>query len=287
MVIVRIWEGLGNQMFQYAYARALKAKGIEVGLDLDKTCDTIFAKYKNHSPRENAIENFRITIPSVMGEHCRNYSYLNNDTVVRKIIFWLACHSLWKYRFYEETIQAYSKRTARIRGDCYVKGWFQSEKYFMDIRSELLKEFIPKKKIRISGNLKNVLADKQSVSVHIRRGDYVKIYQALNAAYYKKAIEYLKGVYDNPVFLLFSDDLDWVKENIPMNGRYMYVNENGRLKDYEELFIMSRCRSNIIANSTFSWWAAWLNQNADKHVIAPKKWMESQGNIVPEDWTLL
>lgn len=94
----------------------------------------------------------------------------------------------------------------------------------------------------------------------------------------------MKQIYRNPIFLVPSDDLEWVKQNLQINGRYIYVNENGKLQDYEELFVMSKCKSNIIANSTFSWWAAWLNQNQREVVLAPKKWGKS---IVPEGWTLV
>lgn len=287
MIIVRIWEGLGNQMFQYAYARALKEKGILVRLDLDKSYDQVFAKYRNHMLRENGIQNFRISIPSIEVCSYRSYNYLNQNSVIEKVVFWLAKHSLWKYKFYEEEIQAYSDRTANIRGNYYLKGWFQSEKYFKHIRSVLLKEFTPKTKIRVSQKLRTAFEDLESVSLHVRRGDYVRINQALNIVYYKKAIEYMKQIYDNPIFLIFSDDLEWVKEHLFINARYIYVNEDRKLEDYEELFIMSRCKSNIISNSTFSWWAAWLNQNENKTVIAPKKWTKEQGNIVPDEWTIL
>ena len=87
--------------------------------------------------------------------------------------------------------------------------------------------------------------------------------------------------------MIFSDDLEWVKENIHIKGKCIFVNEEKKLEDYEELLIMSRCRTNIIANSTFSWWAAWLNQNKDKVVIAPRKWLKGQNNIVPKEWFIL
>lgn len=287
MVIVRIWDGLGNQMFQYAYARALKSKGIDVRLDMNKSYDEMFVKYKNNAYRKNGIQHFRISIPSIDVYQYGKYVYLSQNTLVRKLIYWLATHSLWRYRFYEEAIQAYSEKSAKIRGDCYVKGWFQSEKYFRDIRPVLLEEFVPNGKIRMPGDIKKLLSEKECVSLHVRRGDYVRIHLALHPAYYRKAIAYMQKVYKNPFFLIFSDDLGWVRENICMNGNYAYVNENGELKDYEELFIMSRCKSNIISNSTFSWWGAWLNQNENKTVVAPKAWISGQGDIVPADWISL
>lgn len=287
MVIVRIWEGLGNQMFQYAYARALKEKGIDVRIDLNKAYDEAFEKYRNNAKRENQIQNFRISLPSIDMNQYGKYKYLSKDTWIKRSIFCLQNYSLWKYKFYEEQIQGYSDKSAEIKGNYYVKGWFQSERYFRDIRNILLKEFIPKEKIRISKKLHEVLEDPKSVSLHVRRGDYVKVNIALDTMYYERAIDYIGNNYENPIFVIFSDDLEWVKENIHINGKCIFVNEDKKLKDYEELFIMSRCRTNIISNSTFSWWAAWLNQNEDKRVIAPRKWIEGQKGIVPKDWMVL
>lgn len=180
MVIVRIWEGLGNQMFQYAYARALKEKGVDVRLDLNKAYDGVFEKYRNNAKRENQIRNFRISLPSIDVEQYGKYGYLTRDTLVKKSIFFLQSHLLWKYKFYEEQEPCYSSRTAGIEGNYYVKGWFQSEKYFRNIRNILLKEFIPKERINISKKLHEALKNPESVSLHVRRGDYVKVNIALN-----------------------------------------------------------------------------------------------------------
>lgn len=284
MVIVRIWEGLGNQMFQYAYARALKEKGIDVRLDLNETYKETFVNLRNCEPRTSRIQNFRISIPPLNVDSYGKYAYLCRDTASRKVIFSLSKHSLWKYKFYEEELFEYSGKKAGIRGNYYVKGYFQDERYFKNIRSILLREFAPRKKIRISKDLRSALEEPESVSIHIRRGDYVKLNWALNPVYYQRAINYIRQVYTNPVFLVFSDDLEWVKRNIRINNKYIYVNECNALEDFEELFIMSRCKANIIANSTFSWWAAWLNKNKEKIVIAPEKWKKDKEDMILEGW---
>lgn len=287
MIIVRIWEGLGNQMFQYAYARALQAKGMEVRLDMGKAYDEIFDKYRNHIQRTTGIQNFNLRVKPIDVYKYGKYFYLNQDTPVRKMLYILGKNSMWFYNFYEEEEQKYSKKAEEIKGNYYVKGWFQSERYFKDIRNILLKEFTPKKKIIISEKIREALINPQSVSVHIRRGDYVKINNTVSSLYYQKAIQCIRQFYQNPIFLVFSDDLDWAKSNIPMEGEVIYVNEDKKMQDYEELLIMSKCKSNIIANSTFSWWAAWLNQNKEKCVIAPNKWFQGQEGIVPEEWVVL
>ena len=212
---------------------------------------------------------------------------MQQNTVYRRVIFWLAKHSLWKYKFVEEAGAFHFNRKIRKTDNYYIKGYFQNEKYFKHIRSVLLNEFVPPKKIKISKELKNALNNNESVSIHIRRGDYVKLNFSLNSIYYIKAIKYIKQIYYNPIFIVFSDDLEWVKANIHINNQVIYVNENGELKDYEELFIMSHCKSNIISNSTFSWWGAWLNTYEKKIVIAPKKWMEPQDGIIPNDWIII
>lgn len=287
MIIVRIWEGIGNQMFQYAYARALQAKGMHVRLDMGKAYDEMFRKYRNHLQRTASIQNFNLRIKPIDVHEYGRYSYLNQDTLVRKMLYVLGKNGMWLYNFYEEEEQKYSEKAERIKGNYYIKGWFQSERYFKDIRDVLLKEFTPKKRINISKDVREALNNPQSVSVHIRRGDYVKINNTVNSLYYQKAMHYIGQLYQKPLFLVFSDDLDWVKDNIPIAGEVIYVNEDKKMQDYEELLVMSKCRSNIIANSTFSWWAAWLNQNKEKCVIAPKMWFPGQEGIVPKEWIML
>lgn len=282
MIVVRIWEGLGNQMFQYAYARALKQKGFDVRLDLDKAYDEAFKKYRNHSVRSSSIQNYRITLPHIDVSKYGKYFYLRRENCLEKLFYNLATSGLTKYRFYEEVSPEYSDERNQLFGEWYIKGWFQSENYFKDIREILAEEFVPRKKIKISKQLRYAMEDKESVSIHVRRGDFVKIGMAIKLEYYLEAAALMNKKYNNPVFLIFSDDMEWTRKNLNIDGRCIYV--DGNFKDYEELFIMSRCSSNIITNSTFSWWAAWLNPNKDKYVIAPKKWAKGQENIVVNGW---
>lgn len=281
LVIVRIWEGLGNQLFQYAYARFLAERGLNVRLDLNKAYDHTFKKNRNHYQRQNSIQSFNISLLDINVEEYGKYRYIERDSMKDNLVFYLARHGLWKYRYYEETKHFYTEKAAKIKGNCYIKGLFQDEKYFKHLRQILLKELTPGKKIRISKELRQAMENKESVAVHIRRGDYVKIHQALPVAYYYKAIALIKNHYQNPQFLIFSDDLDWVKENLKIEDKCIYVNEDRKLQDYEELMIMSRCKSNIISNSTFSWWGAWLNRNPEKIIIASKScWLSKQENMI-------
>lgn len=289
MIIVRIENGLGNQLFEYAFARAWKEEGYDVRLDMDKTYEDSFIQYRNNDVRQNSIQNFNITLPTINVKNYGKYQYIERNNLRSRIIFSLAEHDLWKYRFYEETIGSHGRKPISLKGNCYVRAWFQEESYFKHIRKILLKELTLKKKIKISKELRQALDSNECVSVHIRRGDYVKIHYTLKASYYEQAMAVIRKRYQNPVFLIFSDDLEWARKNLAEADNCIYVNADRKLHDYEELMIMSRCRSNIISNSTFSWWGAWLNQYPDKIVIAPKgPWVSlKQRNIIPKEWMTL
>lgn len=287
MVIVRIWEGLGNQLFQYAYARALKERGYEVSLDLNKTYDDSFEKYDNHSPRTNSIQNYNLTIPQADTRSIRRYRYLSKRTTIDKTINHMALKGAWFFPFYEETTQAFSEKSFFQRHVGYIKGWFQDERYFKDIRSILLSELAPKESMDSDLMFQSIVRERNSISVHFRRGDYVRIGHALNEFYYTRAIDALKKYCDNPVFYVFSDDIKWVKRYIDFGSECVFVNEDKKFMDYQELYMMSKCKYNIISNSTFSWWGAWLNDHPDKVVIAPSKWFSGQKRIVPKEWVIV
>lgn len=274
MIIVRIWEGIGNQLFQYAYARSQLKKNKCVFLDLDKAYKEKFPTLRNNSIRENSIQKFNITVPSIDVEKLEKYSYLERKTWMEQKIFYLAQNGWWPYSFIEEKSEHYSRRIDKLKRNVYIKGWFQDIRYFKDIRKELLQELTPKKKIKIPLYLLNMIKDKNSVAIHVRRGDYVRLGRALPVAYYISAKKMIETKIKSPIYLIFSDDYKWVKENINWNCKVFYIDELCDLEDYEQLFIMSRCRSQVISNSTFSWWAAWLNSHKDKIIIAPKQFIQ-------------
>lgn len=283
IIIVRIGEGLGNQLFEYAYARAWKEKGLDVRLDMNKTYDDYFIKYRNNDLRQNCIQNFNITLPIIDVAAYGKYDYLKQETIRDKAIYNLARHGLWKYKFYEEPMQ--NRKLICLHGNYYVRAWLQEERYFKQIRNILLRELTPKKKIKLSNELCQILEYEESVSLHVRRGDYIRIQNTLNAAYFNKAAAMIKQYYRHPFFVIFSEDIEWVRKNLDIGENWIFVNENRKLQDYEELFLMSRCRSHIISNSTFSWWGAWLNRNPQKIVIAPRQpWLSTQKNIIPKEW---
>lgn len=289
MYIVRMWEGLGNQMFQYAFARAIQHRtGQKVFLDADRTYKESFLLEEKHVERSYMLDNFNIRLKKIKVDELAAYDFLRQRTPLEKILFSLSQKGWWIVSFLQDTDAVYHKEFFRKKGNYYVFGWFQQEAYFKDIRNILLKEFTPKRKIKISGKLLSVLREENTVAVHVRRSDYLKLGHVCNSFYYTKAMCYIKKYVENPIYLVFSDDVEWVKNNVKIAGRAIYISEEYQFKDFEELIIMSKCKHQIIANSTFSWWGAWLNKNPNKIVIAPSKWFIGiQDNIVPDDWTII
>lgn len=288
MLVIRIWEGIGNQMFQYAYARKRMADGIEVFLDLNKAYIEAFPTLRNNALRDNSLQKFNITVPAIDVEKFGKYFYLKKQTKLEKKVCFLAEKGWWPYSFVEEEKEFFSKKVACIKRNAYLKGWFQDQRYFEGIRKDLLHEFTPKKKIKISSDILKMIRSENSIAIHVRRGDYVKLGRTLPTVYYLRAKEMLEKKIINPIFFIFSDDYRWVKENIQWgeSAKVFYIDEICELEDYEQLLLMSKCRAQIISNSTFSWWAAWLNTFNEKLVVIPKKFvklnpgLEIEGSIL-------
>jgi hypothetical protein len=249
MIVTRLKGGLGNQLFQYATTRNLAIKySTDFYFDIE-----YFKKTKNGD------------------------LYLNKFSKT-KLPLWEGKCGL--ARITDEFVYK------NISDDVYLTGWWQSEKYFKDY------EFAIKKELEFDEEIKKYIIEKypfieeNSVSMHIRRGDYLlkqDQYPIPSIEYYKSAYDCL-GNKDTKIFVL-SDNINWCKENIKFDNIH-YVEENN---DIIDLCIMSMCRNNIICNSTYSWWGAWLNNHADKIVIAPKIWFGPALNlndldIVPNTW---
>ncbi|WP_245553721.1 alpha-1,2-fucosyltransferase [Anaeromusa acidaminophila] len=204
---------------------------------------------------------------------------------------------MWFGLFFEKKYHYDS--TVFERGLCKknitLDGYWQSYKYFSAIEDDLRRELtIPKEReelIAISRSL-----PENSVSIHVRRGDYVSnpkanaMHGTCSWEYYQAAIEKMTGLVKEPQYVVFSDDITWTKENLPLPNA-MYIGRELGLFDYEELILMSRCKHNIMANSTFSWWGAWLNSNPNKVVIAPRKWFRHKkikvNDLFPSSWVVL
>jgi hypothetical protein len=259
MIIVRIVGGLGNQMFQYAYAKSLQQKGYSVKIDISK-----FKKYKLHG-----------------GYHLDQYK-IDLKTADRFTNF-LSKIKIKKNR--KEKNLLFDHQLFKLSGNEYVKGYFQTEKYFSDIRPVLLAQFIIQKELSNSTILyvKEIDKHTNSCSLHIRRGDYISdekansVHGICDLEYYANAIKLINEKFENTHFFVFSDDIVWTKENLQLeNATYI----DHKTIPHEDMLLMSLCKHNITANSSFSWWGAWLNQYKNKTVIAPKKWFVRKENEV-------
>lgn len=281
--IVKFNGGLGNQMFQFAFGLSLeKYTNIPVIFDMS------FFDKKYARPYELNVFNLNI-------KKADNLWLKLKLKTVWKLRKRLNKKSFLGLNFYSEPHFEFDENLFKIKPNTYIEGFFQSEKYFKDIEFELRKNFRFKESFDETNQaLIEKINQTNSVSIHIRRGDYIKkkryqkVYAACSVDYYKRAVEYIAQRYDNPVLFIFSDDIPWVKENLHLSYETVHVTNNTAGKNYEDMHLMSLCRHNIIANSSFSWWGAWLNKNKDKVVIAPEKWFNDekivQTDIIPDNW---
>ena len=309
MVITRLVGGLGNQMFQYAAGRCLANKH-NTDLKLDISAIKQY-RHRNYSLHHLRIQENLATPKEVF------YYTGRPQTIIQKL--WCRFTELWKRfcdkttflpalslsrfspsrpRVYSEPHFHFDPNFFRLPEDVYLDGYWQAEKYFEDIEDVIRQEF--EVKVPLSGeDLEIALKIKgtESVSVHVRRGDYVTnqqtnmVHGCCELEYYLKCIKYAAQVTKEPHFFVFSDDPTWVTENIRIDYPLTYVDHNNTSNAHEDLRLMSFCKHNIISNSTLGWWAAWLNINRNKRIFAPKRWFRKSevniGDLLPIDWNAL
>jgi hypothetical protein len=286
MIIVNLKGGTGNQLFQYALGRHLAIKNNDElkldieGLDRANAVGDIYRPY--------ALEAFNVIKNIATADEVRTikYPYGLLSKAWRFISFKL---SRDKNTLFRPSVLNWT-------GDIYLDGFWQSPRYFDTIRDTLLNEFTLTTPLSgAAADFARQIKESQAVSIHIRRGDYAKNPRVMkefglcSIAYYTKAIEKIQETVIDPTFFVFSDDIAWVKENLPVGDKAIFV-QGEELTDKIELVLMSQCEHNIVANSSFSWWGAWLNQNPDKLVIAPTPWFETQpydSNLIPSSWIQL
>jgi hypothetical protein len=278
MIIVKIQGGLGNQLFQYATGRNLAFKNnTELKLDL--------SDFKITNYRSYLLNNFNIEETIANDKEIEKYT-----SASKKIInYFLPDH---KKIIIRNANYTYNSHIVSLGKNVYLDGYWQNQDYFAGLSDIIRKEFTLKRQFNVAEqDLLNKINSANSVAVHIRRSDYLssakfsKIYPALDLAYYSLAIELLSKKIKDPIFFVFSDEIAWAKKNLNLHDA-TYVSKNN-WPDFVELILMSKCRHHIIANSSFSWWGAWLNQNPEKIVIGPNKWFkfcDDDRGIMPEGW---
>ena len=277
-------------MFQYALSASLNSRKKETEITLmDFT-------YIYHHNGPDLFEAFDLNIPVkikrmiwILENVKKVYNHKVAHAVFRRII------PVYKKIFFRQYIEkneyCFDSNVFNCESKLIIGTW-QSEKYFIDISAGLRKEFcfkIPDDSVNkeIIEKIKN----SNSVSIHIRRGDYlskewISSHSVIKSlAYYENAINYIESHIANPHYFIFSDDMDWVEKNLKLS-RCTYINNNKDKNSYVDMYLMSLCQHNIIANSTFSWWGAWLNISENKIVIMPNKWLNDRNceDIYPENW---
>lgn len=270
MIITKLIGGIGNQMFQYAVARRL-ALAHQVTLKLDIT----------------AFEEYTL----------RSY-YLNYLGISGQIATPEEIGMMKAIRHEKEAYYHFDPTVLRLPGDVYLEGYWQTEKYFKDIAPVIQEEFQVRDPLSgTNRRLAEAIRESEAVAVHFRRGDYVtnplthQYHGVCPLEYYQRAFRQLASQVPDPHFFIFSDDPQWVNEQVRWEVPFTVVATNPPEQSHEDLRLMSLCKHHIIANSTFSWWGAWLAIYPQKRVYAPRQWFYKANlytrDLIPESWRLL
>jgi hypothetical protein len=279
-------------MFQYALGRALSNK-FNTNLVVDSTFFQKNVTNSGTTTRSLELDIFNLPIREV------SKSELNNlkpphlrilNTIFHK--FDLSKLQLSNY-FFENHI-GFNEKIRRVKDNSFLSGYWQSYLYFIDIQEIIINEFqFPSINDLTTKLLAKQILQENSISIHIRRGDFLNndlgnVHSICPISYYKDAMNYINTKVDNPKYFVFSDDVEWVKTNLIINA--VFVSENRGKSSFVDMQLMSLCKFNIIANSSFSWWGAWLNKNPQKIIIAPQKWYNNEFmnnetvDLIPKSW---
>lgn len=293
IVISRLIGGIGNQMFQYACGYSLSVlNNSKLLLDIDD----LENRYSLHNGYElDAVFNINTKIATL--SEISSVLGWQGKKIVRRVLLYRKCKMIRRKNFVVEKTKNYWPNINNIKSDCYLVGYWQSEKYFKHIKDIIKSEFVFKNElIGKNAKIKNIIFDCNSVSLHVRRGDYISdtktnsVHGLCGVDYYSAAIKHIDEHITCPVYFIFSDDIEWAKTNIITHSPVLYIEHNKKNNSFYDMQLMSLCKHNIIANSSFSWWAAWLNSNADKIIIAPKRWYNNRADcpdLLPDDWVKL
>jgi hypothetical protein len=293
MVTTKILGGLGNQMFQYAAARALAIKcGCPVRVDI-----TAFKTYQIHNGfelKKFALDRETLRLDCSQDEAPKQEIGHSKFSVSKLMRYVSRKLNTIKPNFYLEKDFSYDADLLNQSPPVTIEGYWQSYKYFPDIRDQLLEDFcLLESPTGLNEELVKKISECNSVSIHIRRGDYVSnananFYHGIcGLDYYQHAIDKIESITSDPTYFIFSDDIDWCRQNLKLSKEPTFIAHNQGANSHFDMHLMSLCKHNIIANSSFSWWGAWLNKNQNKCVIAPKQWFSVEKNtadLLPIDW---
>lgn len=289
MIITKLMGGLGNQMFQYAAGKALALRNnTDLALDLSwferEALDA-------DTPRDFELDCFNFK------EKCISQNeYLMNDediSAINKILKKIGNPKRTQVNIFKEKSHSYNLDFANLKNNIYLEGYWQSEKYFKNYRKELLYAFSFKNNPNeLNKKMMEEMASTNSVSIHVRRGDYASnpsttsFHGLMGLDYYRSAIKIMQDKVYDPHFYIFSDDPEWTRENIKIKSPTTFISHN--TKGYEDMRLMTHSKNHIIANSSFSWWGAWLSTHKNRVVISPEAWFQNKSvdtkDIAAEGW---
>lgn len=288
MIIVRLMGGLGNQMFQYATAKSLALRNKDI-IKFDKS---FFSLKDVETPRKYELYKLNVEDNLASEEEIAKLRD-HKRTLIQKLMGKLGFPT--KRSVIEQNME-FIPELLHIKGDIYLDGYWQTEKYFKQFRQEIVQDFqVKKAPDEVNQKMLDLItASQNSVSIHVRRGDYITgdsakiVHGSCSPEYYANSIKMIKEKVSNPTFFVFSDEPDWAKENIKTDTD-TYVSYNSVVNQDEDLRLMYSCKHHIVANSSFSWWGAWLSTNPVKLVCAPEQWFANKtldsSHIIPESWT--
>lgn len=290
MIVVNLMGGLGNQMFQYALGRRL---ALHHRTDLFLDCTFLNTENPGHIKREYELDIFNIQAKIATKKELQKFR--SSPLLANKIRNHFP--GLWSHQSITEKSHAFDKAILEAPDNCWLNGFWQTEKYFRGIEKQIRADFEFRSPLQ---GLNKTLAEKikqpGSVSIHVRRGDYTNpnalaFHGICSPDYYYQAIETLSKKTAIRELFLFSDDTAWVKQHMQFNLPITYIDHNTGRNSFEDMRLMSFCNHHIIANSSFSWWGAWLNVAENKVVIAPKNWIADKKvdtrDVLPDNWLRL
>lgn len=277
-------------MFQYAIGRALSlARGVPLRLDVQD-----FEEYTLHNGYE-LDRVFNLDAQLASGSDVRKVLGLRAFGPIRQRLFRRQLASFRGPNLFVDNLFGQRPQISTVPDTCYLMGNWQSEKYFKHVENAIRGDFSFKtpltgRNTEVAAQIKNSVA----VSLHVRRGDIaanpaaLAVHGLCSLNYYRRAIEYVTARVTHPEFFIFSDDMPWVREHLHVEYPCHYIEDNKGPESYNDMHLMSMCRHHIIANSSFSWWGAWLDPRGDKIVVAPDRWFASEfdsSDIIPSTWT--
>ena len=270
MIIVNLTGGLGNQMFQYAFGKTI-AKRHNTGLMLHFT-NALF-----NTQRAYELDVFNISATFASSKDLQKLGIIQNRMINRLLYLFDERYQIQfnKHIVTQRYPYNYNSSYLSAKNDSYIQGYWGDERYFKEIENIIRNEFTVKQELdeRNKKILRQIKLS-SSVSIHVRRGDYVtnkaNIPQFIGLKYYTNAIKQIEASVPNTEYFVFSDDIPWCKNSFKqIANKANFVDHNKGRDAYKDILLMSECKHNIIANSTFSWWGCWLNQNKNKICIRP------------------